>query len=137
VEHDHLLPDWRVHDVAGDPVSADERVVRVLAEHEYALGLKRGSICACGFVPTVDAATLATQQDYHRAHVAAALAPVLAEVRAETLRPLEELFSGGPDTVCRTIWREAGGGWPDEECVVVPMADLRDAFRAAAIGGTA
>jgi hypothetical protein len=51
---------------------------------------------------------------------------------AKVLRPFEELFAGGPDTVCRTVWREDPGliGEPSNEieCVEVPMADLRDAF---------
>lgn len=53
------------------------------------------------------------------------------EAARAVLTPFDSLFSGGPDTACRTLWRDAGGGWPDEECVVVPMADLRATFAAA------
>ena len=65
-------------------------VEAVLAAHEYMLQNSRGSICACGFVPTVDADSLKTQQDYHRAHVAQALAPVLAAERVKALREAAE-----------------------------------------------
>lgn len=54
---------------------------------------------------------------------------------ADPLAPFEELFSGGPDTACRTTWREsaelAGCSAASIECVEVPMADLRSAFAAA------
>ena len=64
-----------------------ERLAALLAEHEYATALKRGSICRCGFVPEVVAESLQTLQDYHRAHVAAALAEAgvgfVAEVERE------------------------------------------------------
>lgn len=43
----------------------------VLAAHEYALGMRRGAICSCGFVPTIEPESLRTQQDYHRDHTAA------------------------------------------------------------------
>jgi hypothetical protein len=51
------------------------------------------------------------------------------------LQAVEELFAGGPDTPCRTTWREhrlmlPGDSWR-EECVEVPMADLRTALGAA------
>lgn len=42
------------------------------------------------------------------------------------LARIEALFSGGPDTVCRTTWRESFA--EHVECVEVPMADLRDAL---------
>lgn len=58
----------------------------VLAEHEYMLQNSRGSICRCGFVPTVDGDSLKTQQDYHRAHVADRLAAAVREARAAELR---------------------------------------------------
>lgn len=35
---------------------------------------------------------------------------------------LDMLFSGAPDTPCRTVWRDG------VECVEVPMEDLRAAF---------
>lgn len=53
---------------------------------------------------------------------AAALDRVRAEAKADALRPLDLLFSGGPDTPCRTTYPD------DVECVEVPMADLRAAF---------
>ena len=70
-----------------------------------------------------------------------ALLPVVERIAderaAEALRPFEDLFSGGPDTACRTTWREApieerAEGIPPAECVEVPMDDLRDAFTRAA-----
>lgn len=54
-----------------------DQIIAVLTEHEYALAMKRGSICTCGFVPTVDPETLATQQDYHREHIADVLVAAL------------------------------------------------------------
>lgn len=50
------------------------------------------------------------------------------------LRIFHQIFSGGPDTGCRTTWRE--GDWiripdmktPSVECVEVPMEELRAAF---------
>lgn len=45
-----------------------------------------------------------------------------ASDRTAPLRPLDLLFSGGPDTPCRTTWPEG------VECVEAPMADLRAAF---------
>lgn len=46
----------------------------------------------------------------------------LAAVRARADR-IDALFSGGPDTSCRTTWPNG------VECVEVPMADVREAFR--------
>jgi len=69
-------------DHCGGPVTprTDERagLSEVLAAHEYALGMRRGSICLCGFVPDVDPGSLATQQDYHREHIADLIADRLA-----------------------------------------------------------
>jgi hypothetical protein len=59
-------------------VSADERVVRVLAEHEH---WHHEGGCSCGWKLTMK--DFGRWSEAHRAHVAAALAPVLAEVRAE------------------------------------------------------
>ena len=79
---------------------------------------------------------------------ARALLPVLAgleqrwraDEREQALRPFEELFAGGPDTVCRTTWRREPG-WslpgntdPLTECVEVPLDDLHEAFGRAAAG---
>ena len=61
------------------PVSADERVVRVLEAHRLNKGLGQ---CRCG----IECGGQGNREAVHRAHVAAALAPVLAEVRAEALR---------------------------------------------------
>lgn len=64
-------------------------------------------------------------------NIAAALMPVVDAIArqraAEAVQPFEDLFSGGPDTACRTTWH----GHLD--CVEVPMADLRDAFARAAV----
>ncbi len=63
------------------------------------------------------------------------VAGALDETRTDTLRPFEELFAGGPDTACRTTWREdptiSECSAASIECVEVPMADLRAAFDAA------
>jgi hypothetical protein len=59
-------------------VSADERVVRVLAEHEH---WHHEGGCSCGWKLTMK--DFGRWSEAHRAHVAAALGPVLAEVRAE------------------------------------------------------
>lgn len=62
-----------------------------------------------------------------------AAAPDLAftvEQQARRLEALEALFSGGPDTSCRTTWRAEGLAIApvNVECVEVPMDDLRAAF---------
>jgi hypothetical protein len=57
-----------------------------LSAHEYAIGHRTGAICLCGFVPTVNPETLATQQDYHRAHVAAVLRDQIDAALAEVGR---------------------------------------------------
>ena len=50
----------------------------------------------------------------------------------KVLRVFEDLFAGGPDTSCRTVWDESEAipalGVGPLECVSVPMADLRAAF---------
>ena len=85
MEHDRLLPDWRVHDVAGDPVSADERVEAALAQHRALIVYSTSLLaCSCTVARHSDAPRFTEAE--HVAHVAAALAPVLAEVRAEALR---------------------------------------------------
>ena len=74
-------------------------IAAVLERHEYALGVSRGGICVCGFVPDVQPETLKTQQDYHRAHVAAAIDAALSDER------------GGADVAARVeavqheLWR--------------------------------
>lgn len=50
------------------------RAAEVMLRHSYLLSHTTGGICECGFVPTVDPKSLATQQDYHRVHLAQALA---------------------------------------------------------------
>lgn len=74
--------------------------------------------------------------------IAGPIAPLLAATTGReddgavqrVLEPFEELFSGDPDTTCRTTWRkEPGWSLPGAsaaliECVEVPMDDLRDAF---------
>lgn len=52
------------------------------------------------------------------------------ELRAKVAR-VEELFAGGPDTPCRTAWRESPGLFGAAvrvECVEVPIDDLRAAL---------
>lgn len=54
-----------------------------------------------------------------------------AEVAEARLAKINQLFNGGPDTVCRTRWRSGPGSdsWENEtECVEVPMDDLREAL---------
>ena len=69
-------------------------MLAVLAAHDYALGVRRGSICACGFVPDVEPSSLRTQQDYHREHIAAVVeSAVLARVAA-ALTEAADLMSG-------------------------------------------
>lgn len=58
---------------------------------------------------------------------------MLPTIREAALRPFEELFSGGPDTACRTTYRDDSGAAPElevppTECVEVPLDDLRAAF---------
>lgn len=68
--------------------------------------------------------------------VAEVIARRHVEGREAALRPFEELYSTGPDTVGRTTWRPEDGlrgtALPHTvECVEVPVDDLRDAFDAA------
>jgi hypothetical protein len=60
-----------------------------------------------------------------------ALADAFARVREEgrdaAVRPFRELFAGGPDTSCRTVYR-TGTVEYGRECVEVPLDDLRAAF---------
>lgn len=47
------------------------------------------------------------------------------------LKRIQELFSGGPDTACRTTWRDEpllAGATIRVECVEVPMEDLLEAL---------
>lgn len=69
------------------------------------------------------------------AWVAEVIARRHVEGHDAALRPFEELYSTGPDTVGRTTWRENPSS-PEcsaasIECVEVPVDDLRDAFDAA------
>lgn len=70
--------------------------------------------------------------------VLSALAAAEERGREAALRPFEDLFADGPDTVGRTTWREEEflRGQPPEriECVEVPLYDLRAAFEAAGGG---
>jgi hypothetical protein len=65
--------------------------------------------------------------------VAEVIAGRYVEGRDDARRPFEELFAGGPETVCRTVYR-TGTVEYGLECVEVPIDDLRDAFETA--GGT-
>lgn len=74
------------------PTSAPRGLEDVLRVHGYALSLRSGSICLCGFVPEIDPASLHAQQDYHRAHVAAAIrewltSEAVVEAAAEAMKP--------------------------------------------------
>jgi len=55
----------------------------------------------------------------------------IERLRARQSR-VDALFSGGPDTPCRTTWYEVNPGndhfCTTVECVEVPMADLREAL---------
>ena len=83
-----------------------------------------------GFGMTERYPTATEQNDYR--DVQALLAEIVR--LRDQIAAVRVLFSGGPDTVCRTTWRE--GGWiripdmklPSIECVEVPMDDLRDAL---------
>jgi hypothetical protein len=60
-------------------VSADERVADLIAGHDaYRVNEDGWTVCICGHVAEGD-----DDDGSHARHVAAALAPVLAEVRAE------------------------------------------------------
>jgi len=68
-------------------MSKRDELAAVLGEHEYALNVRRGGICICGFVPDTKPETLQTQQDYHRDHIAdAVLAWLAEELGGEALR---------------------------------------------------
>lgn len=51
---------------------------------------------------------------------------------AAKVQRIEALFAGGPDTPCATTWRDHGlpesYGVPKQECVEVPIDDLREAL---------
>jgi hypothetical protein len=88
----------------------------VLAGHSYELEHRRGSICLCGFVPDVDPATLATQQDYHRAHVAAVLREQIAAW----------LGSEGTQAALATPAAVAPSRVPGEECCTCNPAEVEN-----------
>lgn len=59
--------------------------------------------------------------------VAGAVAQARREGGEAALAPFHALFSGEPDTPCRTTYR-----WPPEvECVELPVADLQATFEEA------
>jgi hypothetical protein len=60
-------------------------LAELLAGHEYIVQF-RGAICICGHIPTVYPEALMTQQDYHRAHLAA----VIVEAGYERRRDVAE-----------------------------------------------
>lgn len=103
----------------------DETLEGVLADHCYTLGLSTGSICECGYVPPRDPESLLSQQDWHRAHQAAAVrAWLLSDERVEAaiggisdLR--ESRFQVGEyvtvDGVARAALSAALGGGDDGE----------------------
>lgn len=72
----------------------------ILAQHDYALGLKRGSICLCGHIPTIDPSTLQAQQDYHRAHVADQIRGWLLSDEAIEQAASEHQWPGGYFCTC-------------------------------------
>ena len=76
---------------------------------------------------------ISDQEALHDAYLAGREVLLAALEAAEAkLAAVESLFAGGPDTVCRTTWREHGlpdrYGIPRQECVEVPMEALRAAF---------
>jgi hypothetical protein len=55
------------------------------------------------------------------------------EGRRRGVEPFRDLFSGGPDTPCRTTYRPELGAAPElqvppTECVEVPLDEVRAAF---------
>jgi hypothetical protein len=94
----------------------------------------------------VEEALLCVAVDSEVAHwptVAGYLAAEVRRLRAATadaeergrqrgVQPFRDLFSGGPDTSCRTTWRHTPGTpfTPEGqvECVEVPLDDLRQTF---------
>lgn len=63
---------------------------------------------------------------------AQAIADAEERGRQHVLEVFSSLFSGEPDTPCRTTWREtpalAGDPLPATECVEVPIDELRATF---------
>lgn len=63
---------------------------------------------------------------------AQAIADAEERGRERGVRPFRDLFAGGPDTPCRTVWDESEAvpalGIGPTECVSVPIDDLRAAF---------
>ncbi len=108
-----------------DTPRTDERagLSEVLAAHEYALGMRRGSICLCGFVPDVDPGSVTTQQDYHREHIAGLIADRLAAAvaRAEAA----EARVAAVEALCQKWERLIGTGIPPSR---QPATDLRAAL---------
>lgn len=89
----------------------------------------------CGCSPCQDCArviadaVLSVVEDHYRAELTDATER--AETAEEALRKVRALFANGPDTPCRTTWREeryAGEVVWAVGCVEVPLADLRDAL---------
>jgi hypothetical protein len=103
----------------------EEKIAEVAHTHRWA-GMLYGCLRPCSWRASADV-TVEDALIEHAAHLAAVLAPLVAEVRERAVEPFERLFSGGPDTACRTTY-------PDGiECVEVPMFDLREAFDTARI----
>lgn len=61
-----------------DTTPLEAAITNTLATHDYALQMSSGGICACGFVPTAIPASLKTQQEYHREHLAAEISRSLS-----------------------------------------------------------
>jgi hypothetical protein len=57
-------------------------------------------------------------------------ADAVVEGREQALRPFRDLFAGGPDTPCRTTYRDEDvwNGTARTECVEVPLDEVRAAF---------
>jgi hypothetical protein len=109
-------------------VSADERVAAVLAQHRALIVYSTSLLaCSCTVARHSDAPRFTDAE--HRAHVAAALAPVLNEVRAEALWEAADELGSGP-TMRVLVERESCDWWTDRR-----VADWLRA-RANRIGGT-
>jgi hypothetical protein len=98
--------------MSADPVSGDERVERVLAEHVYDDEFLGGlgevwTSCTCGAKIDATFGDGRSSVEVFRAnwatHVAAALAPVLAEVRAEALTSLADEIDTDDDLALNVI----------------------------------
>ena len=95
-----------------------------------------GARCSCGWSwftnedpPSRGGLERATEA--YVAHLEEQLADAEERGRERGVAPFRDLFAGGPDTPCRTTYRDepvGEGAYVATECVEVPLDEVRAAF---------